>query len=133
MKSACSRPALIVTGSYLFKSLGAGREPTEVQLFVDKLDPREGAGGGSGTLAHFFRRIEDVTRHRVFDQSADCPAHIVYSNNLDLSDADSDPGNLSRLLANIERQTSLHFEQTSRDLDVYCVREEPPTPDSTHP
>jgi hypothetical protein len=131
-KRMLPRPTLIVTGNYDFHSLNRGREPRDIQLFVNTLDPKEGAGGGTEDIHGLLRRIEDITLTRVIDQSANRPAHVVWSNNYDENDCRKTITALKSFLDNLTQQTSLHFEQTTRDFDVYCVREESqPTQPST--
>jgi hypothetical protein len=132
-KRLMPRPAIIVSGRYQFHSLRRGRLPNEVQLFCDTLDPEEGAGGGTGEFKRLLRRIEQITGRRVLDRSDAPPAQVVWSNNHSARDAGSDPAKLQQLLANLAGQTSLEFEQSTADVEVYFVRETVARPPASQP
>ncbi len=127
-----SRPAVIVSGSYAFRSLGRGREPDEVQLFIAVIDQQGGSGGGTGTFAELLRRLENATGRRFVDQTTGAPPEkVVWSNNRDMRDSRDDQNRLLSLLANVRLQTGLRFELGETDVDVYCVREGGPRTTTT--
>jgi hypothetical protein len=122
---AVRRPVIVVRGTYQFRSLGRGRRPNDVQLFTDKLDPAEGAGGGSGSLERFLQHLEDVCGTRIVNEVGSAPDSVAWSNNYSYRNSRDDPAMLNLLLDHLSQQTSLTFDQAAGDVEVFVVRESP--------
>ena len=145
-KRTALRPVIVVTGNYVFRPLSPAGKADDIQLFVDRLNPKSPTADSDGDFHTFLRWIERLTRHRVFDETASRPEKVSYATHRDVWGPTSNEvvplanatDRLSRLLNNVANQTSLHFEQTERYVEIYFIRSKsaatlPPTTESAQP
>src|SRR4029079_13111947 len=85
-KIKVEKDVIVARGTYKQKLLtepAPPREPKDVHLFVNKLDPQEGAGGGIGSLDEFLKRVADVADMKVFNEAAPLKGAVSWTNNHD--------------------------------------------------
>ena len=116
------KDVIVASGTYAFKPLpNAGRRPDSVHLFTDTMDPEEGAGGGTGTMDEFLRRIGDVVDLKVINETKPRKAKVEWTNNNSIHSAAKSDEKRNQLLKNVTEQTSLEFKVERRMIDVWRV------------
>ena len=123
-KIKVEKDVIVARGTYKQKLLtepAPPREPKDVHLFVNKLDPQEGAGGGTGNLDEFLKRVADVADMKVFNEAAPLKEEVSWTNNHDASDAQKSSDQRELFLKHVAEQTSLDLRIERRTVDAWRV------------
>jgi hypothetical protein len=127
------RDVVIVRGKYAFSPGRRGiatDSADSVHIFADKLDPNEGAGGGTGELDKFLRHVGSRLNRWVINQTqASAGTEVVWRNHRssrlrDLSEGSEKSNKINMILDNLSRQTSLQFTQERQKVGVWFITEE---------
>ena len=122
------RDVIVADGKYEFHPEPNAYNDTSVHIFADKLDPDEGAGGGTGTLTKFLRWVGNRVSMPIINETE-------MPDDFELSWGNHRSSRLRKLLepersrkldmvvANLARQTSLTFTKERREVDVWFVSE----------
>jgi beta-lactamase regulating signal transducer with metallopeptidase domain/Leucine-rich repeat (LRR) protein len=122
------RDVIVADGKYEFHPEPNAYNDTSVHIFADKLDPDEGAGGGTGTVTKFLRWVGNRVGIPIINETE-------MPDEFELSWGNHRSSRLRRLLeperskkldmvvANLARQTSLTFTKERREVDVWFVSE----------
>lgn len=124
-KVQVEKDVIVARGTYKQKPITEPapppREPKDVHLFVNTLDPQEGAGGGVGTLAVFLKRLAEVAGMKVVNEATPHRGNVSWTNNHDADDAQKSSEQRELLLKHVSEQTSLEFRIERRTLDAWRV------------
>jgi hypothetical protein len=118
------KDVIVARGTYKQKLLtepAPPREPKDVHLFVNNVDPQEGAGGGVGTLDQFLRRVAQVAGMKVINEAEPHKGKVSWTNNHDADDAQKSSDQRELLLKHVAEQTSLDFRIERRTVDAWRV------------
>ena len=119
---------IVVRGNWNFVSVQGGREKRtprrSIHFYTDKLDEKEGAGGGTGKLSEVFHRLEEIAQRKVIDEVNGRPkGDVEWYNNYSDYEAHRNEAAMEKLLENLANQTSLEFIKTRRAIPVWIVRD----------
>ncbi|HEV8292639.1 MAG TPA: hypothetical protein VGP94_11980, partial [Tepidisphaeraceae bacterium] len=122
-KKPLERDVIVARGTYAFQededyaalatNRGIGKpRPGEVHLYTVPISPILGAGGGTGNMAEFLKRLEETAHRKFIDEVQEPrPASIQWSNNSSQYLAATSNAKLDNLLTNVQKQTSLQFSK----------------------
>jgi hypothetical protein len=130
-KKLAERDVIVARGNWNFVPVQGGREKRSprrsVHFYTNKLDDREGAGGGTGNLTQVFHRLEEIAQRKVIDEVSGRPtADVEWYNNYSENDAHKNEAAMGKLLDNLTKQTSLEFVRTKRMIPIWFIREKNP-------
>jgi hypothetical protein len=121
------REVAVVRGKYEFHPIPGNKVDWEsVHIYVETLDPNEGAGGGSGDLAEFLRWVGSRLNRWVINETDSYSTKMQWRNNRDSNrrEIKDDPARIAKVFENLARQTSLDFKMEPRKVKVWFVTEE---------
>ena len=107
------REVIVVRGAYHYAPL-PGQLDGLIQFMGKPRGSEPTAPLRHTTLHEMIARIEGPTGRRVFDETADPSPQVAWIDHLRIDDS-------SVLLRNLTTQTSLHFDQEQRNLQVWCM------------
>lgn len=125
------RDVIIVRGEYRFRPLtGVATHSSDgVHIYADRLDPDEGAGGGTDSLDGFLRHVGSWLNEWVINETTSPPdTEVVWYNHNSSSLHRMTPGpekdaSVNQVLENLARQTSLTFTRKQQRVRVWFVSE----------
>ena len=124
------RKVVVATGEYVPHPLTDIHHPTWIHLYVDKPDPTEGSGGGSGDFKELLEMLGSRVGMQVIDEViGDKPARLTWghhsSTNLaqlaGLPDGPQRDERIAKLLEIVSQQTEIHFKQELRMLPTWVA------------
>ena len=127
-KKLAERDVIVVRGDWNFVPMQVGREKRtprrSIYFYTDKLDEKEGAGGGTGKLKDIFHRLEEIAQRKIIDEVSGYPTgDVEWYNNYSENDAHKSEKKMAMLLDNLAKQTSLEFVRTRRMIPIWFVRD----------
>jgi hypothetical protein len=121
------RPVIVFSGQYEFHPLEGSNSPKAVHMYVDKVDPNSGAGGGSGSLAEFLQAVGSRVGVAVADEVAgERPTMMSWNHHHSSYLSGQKPGadrdeKIRKLLEGIAQQTKLQFKIEPRPVPVWVA------------
>lgn len=116
-KRTVSREAIIVRGTFAFSPLEEYASTTErdvLQFGGDKRNPNNAMPIEKTTLGRVFRKVEEIARRHVIDESGSAQVSIRLRDRMSFA---SD----SALLEQLSRQTALRFNREPRQMGVWFM------------
>jgi hypothetical protein len=126
------REVVAVRGEYQFTPHPrVEKDANSVHLFTDRLDPNEGAGGGSGDFTRFLEWVGERVNRRFISEVDHPPRRLSWRNNRSsdlrrLVEGEEKNEAMTMLLANLKAQTGLEYVPQRRKVTVWFLEEELP-------
>ncbi|UCG55907.1 MAG: TlpA family protein disulfide reductase [Phycisphaerales bacterium] len=113
------RDVFIASGTFEFRSLGAGYRDDTIHLFAEEPDPvgEIKGGGGSGDLNHLLDYVGRLGKVRIVNEGEDPNIeNLVWRQHSSAGSRrlSSDPALFEKVLQSVSQQTSLRFEKQRR-------------------
>jgi hypothetical protein len=124
------RDVIVARGNWVQTKLEGVRKNSlnSVHFYTNKLDPAEGAGGGSGDFKELMHRLEEIAGRKVIDEVSQRPAgRVEWANNYSEYPASKNEVALEQLLANLQKQTGLEYVRTKRAMPTWFIEDKAAT------